>query len=82
MGLPADWMIIEDWLSGAVLATPGPAKKQLSATNKDRIRTHEFTWDNYPSKGIPSVPETAINIELLKKLVKDNESKLLEQELR
>jgi hypothetical protein len=82
LGLPADWPVIEDWLSEANLATAGQTIKQLSAPSKDGNGAREFTWDNYPSKGIPSAPETAINIGLLKELVKKNANNLLEQELK
>jgi hypothetical protein len=82
MGLPADWVIIEDWLSGTDLTYPRPAVKGSITSNPDEVRIHELSWDDYPSKGIPSVLETAINIDLLKRLVEDNKGKLLAQELQ
>jgi hypothetical protein len=66
----------------ANLAAAAQTTKQLSAPSKNGPDTRVFTWDTYPSKEIPSAPETAINIELLKKLVEKNAGKLLEHELR
>jgi hypothetical protein len=82
LGLPADWLVIEDWLSETNLPAAAQTLTQLSTTSKDGPDTRVFTWDTYPSKEIPSAPETAINIELLKKLVEKNAGKLLEHELR
>jgi hypothetical protein len=82
LGLPADWRIIEDWLSASDLPTATKATAQSSAASKKSPENQVFSWDTYPSKGIPSAPETAINIELLEKLVEKNADKLLEQELR
>jgi hypothetical protein len=53
LGLPADWLIIEDWLSEVDLATAGQTVKQCSAPSKDSTDARVFTWDAYPSKDIP-----------------------------
>jgi hypothetical protein len=82
LGLPADWRIIEDWLSASDLPTAAKGTAQSSVENKKSQDSQLFSWDTYPSKKIPSAPETAINIELLEKLVEKNADKLLEQELR
>jgi hypothetical protein len=82
MGLPDDWSVIENWLSGGNFNFPScDVSKSVSAL-KENTSTDSFSWDTFPSKGIPAKPETRINIELLRKKVEKNEGKLLEQEVR
>jgi hypothetical protein len=82
MGLPGNWSVIENWLSGGNFDFPSSNVSRSASALKENTSTGSFSWDTFPSKGIPAKPETRINIELLRKKVEDNKEKLLEQEVR
>jgi hypothetical protein len=85
LGLPAEWAIIEGWLTDKTLPEPPStvsnskpeAKEKSSVTVKNKV-----DWDTFPKKDIPAGPETRIDIKKLQNMVDENENNLLDHEVR
>jgi hypothetical protein len=82
MGLPDDWTAIENWLFGDNFEFARSSVIDTGSMVRSNTSDPKFSWDLYPSKGIPVKPETRINIELLKEKVEASKNKLLEQEIQ
>ncbi len=81
LGLPAEWKIIEDWLTDKTL----PELRGTVSDSKPRAEekcsgtvNYKVDWDTFPKKDIPIGPETRINIEKLKNMIDRNEENLLD----
>jgi hypothetical protein len=83
MGLPAEWEIIESWLTnGALPKSRDTVSDSKTVANNVITGNSDVGWDTFPSKEIPSKPETRIDIKKLKILVDANEKSLLDHEVR
>ncbi len=74
MGLPEDWLIIEDWLCGqnrnhtwAIAPLEAKALKwpDIPLLSDYSVPADADFWKKFPSRDLPKGPETKINVERL-----------------
>jgi hypothetical protein len=85
LGLPAEWGIVEDWLTNKTFAEPRSTVSDSKQEEKDKssgTANSAIDWEAFPKKEIPAGQETRINIEELKRIIDRNKENLLDHELR
>ena len=89
-GIP-DWYIVEDWIEDDD-TPPYPEEEEVKEVilNNPEIRKlenyydvpEENFWENFPHRELPKSAETKVNLENLRKRVKENENKMRKTELK
>jgi hypothetical protein len=83
LGLPSDWSRVSDWIcTDKVL--PADCDAKVSKPKPEVLSQSTFQrvdWSAFPRKGIPSRPETRVNVKRLEEIVAMHEHLLLEQEV-
>jgi hypothetical protein len=89
LGLPEDWLIIEDWLCGqnrnhtwAIAPLEAKALKwpDIPLLNDYSVPADADFWKKFPSRDLPKGPETKINVEHLREKVQKWKSSMTEHQ--
>ncbi len=85
MGLPANWSRVNDWIRTDKVLPGNCDAVTLSSKPKPEVLSEgifqRVDWLTFPRKGIPSRPETRVNVKRLEEIVAMHKHLLLGQEV-